>query len=175
MIKGLSVTNLDQLTQFIAESIDLDAQVNVIYKYFTKAFDSLDHGLLLTKLYRFSLLVSMVKLFQLHLLGRQKQYVMINGNKSLKYTGLSGFPEGTKLRPIIFISFINAIVNIIDAERLLYVDDLKIYCLIKNFSDCLELVSNIQLIDMWYKANITHTVKGTYVRFVYKIDGTILD
>lgn len=73
---------------------------------------------------------------------------MSNGHKSVKYSALSGVPQGSKLVSLLFIIFINDIEDIIDVECLLLLYDLKNYSMTKNISDCLILASNIQGIEM---------------------------
>ncbi|VVC45475.1 Reverse transcriptase domain, partial [Cinara cedri] len=48
-----SLTNLGIIKQFILESINIQAQVDVIYTEFEKAFDRVSHSLLLIKLKKF--------------------------------------------------------------------------------------------------------------------------
>ena len=49
-------TNLVGLTQYIAETLDKSEQVDVIYTDFAKAFDYVDHKVLLNKLQNFGFL-----------------------------------------------------------------------------------------------------------------------
>ena len=65
-MKGRStVTNLVCKSQFISEKLDQQSQVDIIYTDFAKAFDRLDHGILLNKLNSFGLSSPLVQLFRL--------------------------------------------------------------------------------------------------------------
>lgn len=72
------------------------SQVNVIYTNFTKAFDGLDHSILLHKLDMLGFATSLLQLFQSYLRNRY-QLVQYQGFKSDKFLQVFGVPQGSVL------------------------------------------------------------------------------
>ena len=62
-----TVTNLCTLTQFSSEKLDNNGQVHVISTYFSNAFDSINHNILLHKLSSFGFARSFLKLLESYL------------------------------------------------------------------------------------------------------------
>lgn len=143
-----TVTNLVCVTQFISEALDRKSQVDIIYTDFSKAFDRLDHGILLSKLENFGIGASLLKLFRSYL-SHRFQYVQYRGYQSDQYTQTSGVPQGSILGPLFFVLFINDIVDNLDVHYLLYADDLKLYFSINSDSDCLRVQRNLDLLNTW--------------------------
>jgi hypothetical protein len=137
-----TVTNLCSFTQFVAECFDARLQVDVVYTDFSKAFDRLDHRILLCKLREFGLSESLLQFFESYL-GSRKQFVMCNGFRSKEITVSSGVPQGSVLGPLFFIMFINDISVNIESNILMYADDLKVYRKISNTHDCEMLQRDI--------------------------------
>ncbi|XP_045463863.1 uncharacterized protein LOC123673424 [Harmonia axyridis] len=126
-VKGHStVTNLFNVTQFISEVIERKSQVDILYTDFSKAFDLLDHGILLRKLSQFGLSSALIGLFKSYLSNRQ-QYVEFKGVRSTVFSSTSGVPQGSNLGPLLFIIFINDLAEVVDVDCLLFADDFKIY------------------------------------------------
>ena len=75
---------------------------------FRKAFDSINHTILLSKLEKYGIRGNPLKLLQSYLTNR-KQYVAINNEQSSLLTLSSGIPQGSTLGPILFNIFINDI------------------------------------------------------------------
>jgi hypothetical protein len=94
-----TTTNLFCATQLISDSIDKGFQTDVVYLDFSKAFDSLDHSILIQKLQFVGASPMLVKFFCSYLQGR-KQYVHCYGYDSGSIDVTSGVPQGSVLGPL---------------------------------------------------------------------------
>lgn len=179
-----TTTNLACITQTIAEGLDRRHQVDVVYTDFSKAFDRLNHSLLVDKLASFGFSASLVGLFRSYLDGR-RQYVQCNGFCSSTYVQPSGVPQGTVLGPDLFLIFIDDIVADLDVPCLLYADDMKLYQTISTLDDCIALQRNLDILHGWcirnqLPLNIEKCSVLSYRRTVspllhdYMIDGKVL-
>ena len=93
----------------------------------SKAFDSLDHGILLTKLQSLGLSHSALEWFRSYL-SERSQYVRIGSEVSdLKHIAY-GVPQGSILGPALFNIYLNKLPTIPHFGSLeSYVDDSKLY------------------------------------------------
>ena len=146
------VTNLPSYSDFITKTFDNKTQTHSIYTDFRRAFDVVPHQLLLHKLNKqFGIEGNMLKWFKSYLSGRM-QRVVINGVHSNWYSASSGVPQGSIIRPTIFLTYINDIANCVKySEFLLFADDTKLFKEIKTFDDCLLLQNVIDNIFTWCK------------------------
>ena len=90
----------------------------------SKAFDTINHDLLITKLSIYGVSPSSLKWFKAYLTSR-RQYVRIDNVDSNSQIIRHGVPQGSILGPLLFIIFMNDInlVPISDCELHLYADD----------------------------------------------------
>ena len=114
------------------------ANVDAIYLDFAKAFDKVDHGLLLHKLKRVGVKGKMGRWIQEFLKNRENQ-VLVDDQKSLIFFLKSGVPQGSVLGPILFLIYISDISEGLIVEPLVYVDDTKAIRRIDKEEDAEEL------------------------------------
>lgn len=91
----------------------------------TKAFDTVDHHILLNKLNYYGVRGTPLGLLASYLEGRQ-QRVYINNSLSATKTIDQGVPQGSILGPLLFIIYINDLLpNIVAQKSCLYADDVS--------------------------------------------------
>lgn len=185
-MKGRStVTNLICATQYIAESIDNQIQVDSIYTDFSKAFDRLNHSKLLCKLDKFGISDGLLQFLESYLTNRV-QFVSYNGYKSVEYQATSGVPQGSILGPLLFNIFINDISDNLDVYFLIYADDVKMLHRINDSTDCEQLQNNLSKLSAWCNENDLHlnvrkcnvmsyTTKESPIIYNYSVNGDVLN
>ena len=93
---------------------------------FSKAFDMVDHSILLKKLDHYGIRGVALKWMESYLCNRQ-QFVTVNGSDSKMESIKYGVPQGSILGPLLFIIYINDIPEIAKyAQFILYADDANI-------------------------------------------------
>ena len=124
---------------------------DVIYFDFAKAFDSVNHDIILYKLkYTFGIDGRLLKFLKNYLCDRE-QCVLIDGIKSSTIPVHSGVPQGSIIGPILFVLFINDLPQGIDENSniALYADDTKLWRTIKSDSDVSQLQKDIDYLNTW--------------------------
>ena len=82
-------------------------------------------------------------------LKNRSQVVTVNGETSSAGAVLSGIPQGTVLGPLLFVIYINDILDHVDSEGLLFADDAKIFRAITCKNDALLLQHDIMQLESW--------------------------
>ena len=114
-----------------------------------KAFDTLDHLILLQKLDHYGVRGVTNNWFASYLLGRQETTQIGAKNISKEEVILSGVPQGPVLGPLLFLVFINDISNSSDQLRFyLFADDSNLLYADKNLRE-LENKVNTELIKIY--------------------------
>ena len=101
-----TVTSLLTITDSWFSNID-KRRINIsIFLDLKKAFDTVDHGILLSKLTKYGVVGTSLLWFKSYLTSR-KQYCVINGHKSSLKTVHCGIPQGSCFGPLLFILYVN--------------------------------------------------------------------
>lgn len=153
-IKGRStLSNLILYTNDIVNALIASHQIDSIYTDFSKAFDKVNHRILLRKLKLLGIRGSILEWLKSYLLGRYLA-VKVDSFTSYTFAASSGVPQGSHFGPILFCLFINDIVNIFsDVKVLLFADDLKLYRIIRNDDDRAILQLNLNKLFAWCSVN----------------------
>ena len=147
------------LTQLLAHYDDLlsnaldGKETDVIYLDFVKAFDKIDHKLLLKKLSLYGIkgkLYSWLKDF----LVERVLYVNLNGKMSYDTVVVSGIPQGTVLGPILFLLFINDLASSVKHSTCrFFADDTRLSKAISSCEDNTLLQEDLNNVLKWSAEN----------------------
>ena len=128
-----------------------------VFMDLSKAFDTIDHQILLNKLQFYGLKGTELELFVSYLSNR-KQYVQFEDKKSKTEIITTGVPQGSILGPLLFIIYINDICRATDYfDVIIYADDTTLCSSIKVELTAAQNSKNIndelQNISIWLKSN----------------------
>lgn len=144
--------------------LDKGGIVGAVFLDLRKAFDTVNHTVLLNKLNVFKFSDAFIHLIMSYLSGRS-QFVKINNHKSTTLQLNTGVPQGSILGPILFSLYINDLPSICDqCETLLYADDTVIFTSGKNADEvAVKLTQAMSKITSWLnhcclQLNVSKTV-----------------
>ena len=119
----------------------------------SKAFDTVNHSILLDKLFAYGIRGNMHSLLKSYLSNRQ-QFTWCNNKKSENSTILCGVPQGSTLGPLFFSLYVNDLPTYTTFEVNLFADDTVLIMKDKSISKLQEKVNcELAIVDEWMKLN----------------------
>ena len=143
------LTHYDTLMTYLEKGHNVDT----VYLDFSKAFDKVDHSIIIRKLQSLGIGGKLIKWIYSFLCGRE-QIVIVNGEKSNKVHIKSGVPQGSVLGPLIFILMIGDIDTDITYSFLpSFADDTRLMKVIEDTIDTFKLQHDLNVVYKWAEAN----------------------
>ena len=146
--KGFSTqTALLYITDSIRADIDNGKIVILIQFDISKAFDSVNHEILLRKLYDIGFSDDAIKLIWSYLCNRSHSIIDNDGNSSPILSITSGIPQGSALAANLFNIYIDSLKDSLSAckeQYSIFADDTNIWlaCEPKDIQNCIDSLSN---------------------------------
>ena len=138
----------------ITNSLDDMKAVISVFIDLKKAFDTIDHTILLQKLNHYGIR-GIVNQWICSYLTYRKQYVQIKGTKSTLERIICGVPQGSILGPTLFNLYLNDICNVSSIlEFTLFADDTNIiYSHDSTTLLCNTLNTELEKLNAWFNLN----------------------
>ena len=163
-----TTTAVLDVSENILEQLDKNNFVGAVLIDLKKAFDTVDHKILLKKLWCYGFQNQSFDWFESYLTDRQQLTLVNNIMSDLLHEDVYGVPQGSVLGPLLFLLYIDDIKSVIqNAYCHLYADDTII---LKGASDPDSLIASLERelsnVDHWLSINkMTINTKKTEVIF----------
>ena len=143
-----------QLTRGITSSFEKGEYTLAVFIDLSKAFDTVDHQILIKKLQYYGLDGTTLELFKSYISNR-KQYISSQEISESCLDIICGFPQGSILGPLLFLIYVNDLFK--TSNRLMevmFADDTNLFIFHKSI-DTLFAIMNVELenVSTWFKSN----------------------
>ena len=149
-----TVHSAAQLINSVNKKLDAKTPTLAVYIDFKKAFDCVQHPVLLNKLSQLNLDSSVINWVDSYLSDR-KQRVFANNTYSSFLSVTQGVPQGSVLGPLFHIVYANDISKAVkNCDVALYADNTVLYTANRNFNDSVKKLQNdVASLSNWCQAN----------------------
>ena len=133
---------LIKFTDCIYDSFEKSNYSLSVFLDFSKAFDTIDHSILIKKLERFGIRGNSLRWFESYLSNRY-QYVSIGSSLSQCLPILTGVPQGSILGPLLFLLYINDMNKCAPNINFFhFADDTSVVCTGSNLSNVFDVMDS---------------------------------
>lgn len=186
--KGASTVDaIFEMTDFVTEALDGKDNVATVLLDLSKAFDNVNHEVLLEILDRYGIRGVVNEWFRSYLKNRQQSVILpiLDESKTLvniqSNTSLieNGVPQGSILGPILFLLYVNNLPRVVQEKVVMFADDVSVFFKInkndeRNFG--LEISETIQIIINWFKhLNLNTNVNKTKLLYFRNYNSKIFN
>mgnify|MGYP000176344217 CR=1 FL=1 len=144
-----TVNQLINIVHELSQAIDKGKEVRMIFLDISKAFDRVWHRGLLLKLQQVGVhdpLLSWIRSY----LSNRKQRVCIEGSFSDWVNIDSGVPQGSVLGPLLFLVFINDLIDDITCKVYLFADDTTLFEIVETpEGTVINFNANLKVVEEW--------------------------
>ena len=140
-----------ELAESVSTSIDHKTHCAGVFINLKKAFDTVDHNILLNKIKYYGIR-GIANEWLGNYLSSRKQYVASGEHSSTLQDIACGVPQGSVLGPMLFLLYINNLCNLV--KFILFADDTNIFCSSDSISGSHDVLnSKLSKLSIWFKVN----------------------
>ena len=168
-------STIDAITEFTSEllpTLDINEKCLSVYLDLSKAFDTINHNILLKKLEYYGIRGMALEWFRSYLFQRRQYVSYLSTNSDTEIMSF-GVPQGSVLGPLLFILYSNDIPRPLSyCKSILFADDTTIYLNGNNLNVLYEQVnSDLKSLTDWFRANqlSVNPTKTKYILFSKKV------
>ena len=152
--KHSTINAITEFTNDIMSSFDMKHTSLAVYLDLSKAFDTIDHSILLKKMEHYGIRGITLEWFKSYL-NQRVQYVTYKSTNSKSLNIPCGVPQGSVLGPLLFILYSNDIPNSLKySKSILFADDTTVYISGEDVTDLFRCLNHdLSKLNDWFKAN----------------------
>ena len=144
-----TVNQLVDIYNTFCKALDEGKEVRAVFCDISKAFDRVWHKGLLYKLNSVGITGSLLQWFKDYLNDRKQRVVLPGANSNWSFVK-AGVPQGSILGPLLFLLYINDIVESINSSIRLFADDTSLYIIVDSPIEAAnKLNSDLQKVHDW--------------------------